>query len=329
MTEKTYVFGNDGNNNGYQNGFDPNLLIGAMMGGGGFGGFGGGANWILPFLLFALWGNGGFGGFGGFGGRGGYGCNAAGIGFLSEQLNNDAGRELIMQAIQGNANAISQLASTLNCNVGELRTAINSVNTQICNLGNQVGMSTMQVIQAINAGDTALQSKLCDCCCSIKGAIQESNYLTERGFCNTNQTLAKGFSDLGYATQEQTCSIEKSIAASTQAILDGQRAAEMRDMQDKLDALREKNAQQAVILNNTQQTAQFAAMLAPIQADLADLKCNQVPVKKIACPETYVPINNSINATYGLIPTCGYGFGYGVGYNGWNNGNCCGNSLWG
>ena len=77
--------------------------------------------------------------------------------------------------------------------------------------------------------------------------------------------------------------------------------------------LREKNSQQAVILNNAQQTSQFAAMLAPIQADLAELKCNQVPVKKIACPETYVPVNNSINATYGL----GAGFG-------WNGG-----SLWG
>jgi hypothetical protein len=105
--------------------------------------------------------------------------------------------------------------------------------------------------------------------------------------------------------------------------MEGQRAAEMREMQDKLDALREKNAQQAVILNNTQQTAQFAAMLAPLQADLAELKCNQVPVKKIACPDTYVPVNNSINATYGLIPTyCGYGYGFPFGgnfCNGFNN----------
>ena len=58
-------------------------------------------------------------------------------------------------------------------------------------------------------------------------------------------------------------------------------------------------------------------MLAPIQADIADLKCNQVPVKKIACPDTYVPINNSINATYGLIPT----YGCGVGFGNWGNFN--------
>ena len=102
----------------------------------------------------------------------------------------------------------------------------------------------------------------------------------------------------------------------------------MRELQDKIDALREKNAQQAVVLNNAQQTSQFAAMLAPIAADLAELKCNQLPVKKIACPETYVPVNNAINATYGLVPTycgCGFGAGYGYGFPGWNNGG----SLWG
>jgi hypothetical protein len=99
----------------------------------------------------------------------------------------------------------------------------------------------------------------------------------------------------------------------------------MREMQDKIDALREKNAQQAVVLNNAQQTAQFQAMLAPIASDLAELKCNQVPVKKIACPEQYVPVNTGISAQYGLIPTgCGYPFGFPFSAWGGSNG-----SLWG
>lgn len=323
MESKTYVF--DGNNGG-QGGVGSDLLTGAMLGGGGFGGFGG-ANWLLPFLLFALWGNNGWGNGFGFGNRGGYGggCgNAAGFGFISDQLNNDAGRELIMQAIQGNATAISQLSSTLNCSTSEIRTAINGISTQLCNLGSQMGMNTMQVIQAINAGDTSLQSKLCDCCCDLKGAIADSKYATERGFCSTNQALTQGFSSVAYETQRQTCDIEKAIANSTSQILEGQRAAEMRELQDKLDAAREKNAQQAVILNNAQQTSQFAAMLAPIQADLAELKCNQLPVKKIACPDQYIPVNASVNATYGLIPTCGYGYG---GFSPW--GGNCGTFSWG
>lgn len=315
---KTYVFGNDGN--GYQNGFDPNFLIGAMMGGGGgFGGFGGG-NWLLPFLLFALWGNNGWGGFGGFGGnRGGNGCCGGfngGIGFLSDQLNNDAGRELIMQAIQGNSTAISQLASTLNCNVGELRTALNGISTQICNVGNQIGMSTMQVVQAINAGDTALQSKLADCCCQTQKAILESNYLTERGFCNTNQIMTKGLSDIGYAFRDQTCELEKSGNANTQAII------------AKLDAIEDSRkdrelAEKDRVIATLTARSERQAELQPIYNALQEIQCNQPPVKKISCPEQYVPINNGINATYGLIPTgycgCGYGFPFGNFVNGFNN----------
>ena len=313
---KTYVFGQDGN----QNGFGNDFLTGALLGGGGFGGFGGGANWILPWLLFALWGNNGWGGFGGFGGnRGGNGCCGGfngGIGFLSDQLNNDAGRELIMQAIQGNATAISQLASTLNCSVGDLNNALNSISTQICNLGNQVGMSTMQVIQAINAGDTALQSKLADCCCQTQKAILESNYLTERGFCNTNQILAKGFSDLGYADAQQTCELKQTANANTAAII------------AKLDAIEDSRkdrelAEKDRMIASLTARSERQAELQPIYSALQEIQCNQPPVKKISCPEQYVQLNSGINATYGLIPTgycgCGYGFPFGNFVNGFNN----------
>lgn len=312
---KTYVFGQDGN----QNGFGSDFLTGALLGGGGFGGFGGGANWLLPWLLFALWGNNGWGGFGGFGGnRGGNGCCGfnGGIGFLSDQLNNDAGRELIMQAIQGNTTAISQLASTLNCNVGELRTALNSISSQLCNVGNQIGMSTMQIIQAVNSGDNAILSKLCDCCCDLKSAILESNYLTERGFCNTNQILARGFSDIGYSFRDQTCELEKASNANTQAII------------AKLDAIEDSRkdrelAEKDRVIATLTARSERQAELQPIYNALQEIQCNQPEVKKISCPTQYVPVNNAINATYGLIPTgycgCGYGFPFGNFVNGFNN----------
>lgn len=291
-------------------GIDSSYLMGLMSGnnnGGFFGNNGGFQDIIALIVIAAIFGNGNFG----FGNNG----NNA----------NSAERELIANMIQRNGVDLNQLASSLNCSVGQINNAIGQVASQICNLSNQVGTSSMQIINSIQAGNSALASQLASCCCETQKAILESNYLTERGFCNTNQILSRGFSDIGYATRDQTCSIEKAIAASTESILAGQRNAEMRDMQDKIDALREKNAQQAVMLNNAQQTSQFAAMLAPIQADLAELKCNQVPVKKIACPEQYVPLNTGINATYGLIPTCGYGFGN-FGFGGWN-GNY--GNLWG
>lgn len=323
---KTYVFGNDANagSNGLlasilpslqQRGIDTSYLMGLMSGnnnGGFFGNNGGFQDIIALIVIAAIFGNGNFG-FGGWGNNG----NGA----------NSTEREMIMSAIQRNGVDISQLASSLNCGIGRIDDAIGQVAASICSLGNQMGQNTNQIITALMQGNNALTSQLASCCCDLKQLVSESNYLTERGFCNTNQIMTKGFSDLGYATQQQTCSIEKAIADSTRQVLEGQRAAELREMQDKMDALREKNAQQAVILNNAQQTAQFQAMLAPLANDLAELKCNQVPVKKIACPEQYVPLNTSVNATYGLIPTyCGYG-GFAP-FGGWNN--CNGSAFsWG
>lgn len=312
---KTYVFGNDANAGSnsllasilpslQQRGIDTSYLMGLMSGnnnGGFFGNNGGFQDIIALIVIAAIFGNGNFG----FGGWGNNGNNA-----------NSTEREMIMSAIQRNGVDLSQLANSLNCSVGRIHDAIGEVSTQICNLAGQQGLSFQQVINSIQAGNCAITNQIASCCCDLKQAIGQ-----------TNVALERGFSSVAYETQRQTCDIEKAIASSTSQILEGQRAAEMRDMQDKLDALREKNAQQAVILNNAQQTAQFQAMLAPLANDLAELKCNQVPVKKIACPEQYVPLNTSVNATYGLIPTyCGYG-GFAP-FGGWNN--CNGSAFsWG
>lgn len=299
---KTYVFGNEGANNSLlasilpalQNrGIDTGYLMG-MLGNNNNGGLFGGRGFediIALIIVAAIFGNGNGFGFGG-------------------NNQNSTEREMLMSAIQRNGTDLSQLAQTLGCSNSRVLDAIGQVSTQLCNFAGQNGLSFQQVINSIQSGNCAITNSIANCCCDLKQAI-----------AGVNVGLERGFSSVAYETQRQTCDIEKAIASSTSQILEGQRAAELREMQDKMDALREKNAQQAVILNNAQQTAQFSAMLAPIAADLAELKCNQVPVKKIACPETYVPVNNSINATYGLIPTyCGYGFPYGGNFcNGFNN----------
>lgn len=280
-----------------QRGIDPAYISGLMNNNGG--GFFGNNAWegiIALIVVAAIFGNGNGGGL--FGG----GNN-----------NNNAEREMLMSAIQRNGTDLSQLAQNIGCSNSRLQDAIGQVSTQICNFAGQNGLSFQQVINSIQAGNASIASQLCQCCCDLKGAIKDVAIGQERGFAS-----------VAYETQRQTCDIEKAIAASTSQIMEGQRAAELRNLQDKLDSLREKNAQQAVILNNAQQTSQFAAMLAPIQADLAELKCNQVPVKKIACPETYIPVNRSVNEVYGLMPNCGYGFN---GFGAW--GGNCNNFAWG
>lgn len=154
--EKTYVFGEGAGNNGIlsllgpmlsQRGVDPNVLL-AMQGRNNDGfGEGGWFIWVI-FLFFLM----------GWGGNG-FGNNGAGG--LGNQLNNDYGREMLLQAINGNGNAISQLATTLNCDINAVQSAINSVQSQIQSVGNQLEMRELQnKIDALREDKSALINQL-------------------------------------------------------------------------------------------------------------------------------------------------------------------------
>lgn len=322
---KMYYFGNEGANNNLlasilptlQNkGVDTGYLLGMLNNGNNGGLFGGrGFEDIIALIIVAaIFGNGNFG-FGGFGGNGG------------NVVSSTAEREMLLSAIQRNGVDLSQLASTLNCSVGRLDDAIGQVATQICNLTGQVGMSSQQIINSVQFGNSQLANQIANCCCDLKSSLASCCCDIQRDIATSTAATTRGFADVGYALRDQTCNIEKAIAASTSQILEGQRAAEMRELQDKLDAAREKNSQQAVILNNAQQTAQFSAMLAPIAEDLASIKCKLPKTEVVNVQPEYVPINRGVNISYAPYYCGGYNAFGGYGWNGFNGG--CGNSLWG
>lgn len=142
------------------NAIDPNLLL-ALNNNGGFGG----NNWIWILFLWLIWGANGWGN-NGFGG----GFNN-GAGFLSNQMNNDTGRELLMNAIQGNRESINSLANLLNTEVNTVQNGIFTLNNAITSVGTQVGMSGLQIQNAIQSGNSELASQICQCCCENRLAI--------------------------------------------------------------------------------------------------------------------------------------------------------------
>ena len=126
------------------NKMDPNLVAALMNGRNNQDQFGGANGWWLWIIvLFWLWGGRGFGN--GFGGNGND-CCANG---LPAQLNNDYGRELLMQAIQGNRSAIDQISNALNCSTSQLQNAICNVQGAIDKVAGQVGMTSQAVINAV------------------------------------------------------------------------------------------------------------------------------------------------------------------------------------
>ena len=291
--EKTYVFDSASGSNiisalapMLQNrGIDPSVLA-LMNNNDGFGNNGGW--WIWIFFLAMMW-----GGWGGRGFGGGYGD---GTGFLASQLNNDYGRDVLLQAINGNANAITQLASTLNCDVNTIQSTLCSLGTQVQSVGNAVGLSGQQIINAIQAGNASIASQLASCCCDVKGAI------TTQGYENR------------LATIDQTATLAGKIDAQTTLINDKFCALEMREMQNKIDSLRDEKL---ALQNNISQRAQneyIASSLYPISTALTELRAD-FDCFKSHLPSTItlpysnaVAVPNCVAAQYGFGPYGGFGF---------------------
>lgn len=302
---RTIVFGNEGNSSLnsllpflQQRGIDPAYLAGLM--GNNNGGFFGNNAWegiIALIVVAAIFGNNGNGGI--FGGGN----------------NNSAEREMLMSAIQRNGTDLSQLAQTIGCSNGRLQDAIGQISTQICNFAGQNGLSFQSVINSIQSGNAALASQLCQCCCDIKGAIKDVAIGQERGFSN-----------VAYETQRQTCDIQNTIKDSTAQILAGQAAIEKRELQREIATLQDEK--QTYKLGNmmAQANAPLAAAINALQSDVDGIKCRLPKTEVIPATPDYVQVNRSINIPYG--PYCGYGAGFGFG-TGWNNGLCGNSSLWG
>ena len=306
---KTYVFGSDGMSgaNGIlsmlaplmqKSGVDPNVLL-ALRNNDGFGGSSG--SWFLWILvLLVLF-------------RGGYGCGGDCIG---SQINNTYGRDLLMQAVNGNGNAIGQLASTLNCSTSQIQSAIGTVMSSVQSVGNSVGLTGQQTINAIQAGNATLAAQLSQCCCDNKLAIcQQTNALTGR-IDQLANGITQGFSATAYETASQTCSLQNTIkdsgTANTNAILAKLDSMENAAKQSKIDALLEKNAALTAQLSNEHQTANIAAMLSPIQCELNAIKAAQ-PSTATVPYQPFVAVPNCIAAQMGL-----YGTGFNYGGNIWS-----------
>ena len=281
-------------NRGNQSSLDPNVLFASMMNGNN--GFGGNGNWmwvVFLFFLYPLMRNGGF-----WGNNDG---NPGNIGSLGNLVNNDSGRELLMQAINGNANALRDLAAMLNTSTSSIQQAICGVNNSITQLSGQVGMSGQQIINAIQLGNQSLAAQLAQCCCDLRTAVTTGNYENQIATLNQtntlqsgqnfiNRSIERGFSDTAYAFRDQTCKLGSDIQNSTQQIKDATTAQtnaiiskldsmERTGLMDKIDAQREMistlktNANIAAQNAATQQA--IAAATAPLAAQLAEIKCAQ------------------------------------------------------
>ena len=288
---------------------DVNSLLPLLMCNGGLGG----GNWvwiIFLFFLYPLMRNGGL--FGNAGKNGG-GC----LGPLANMVSNNDGRDLLMQAINGNGAATQRLASMFGTKVDMIQAAIAQVNNGITQVGCKIDSSTGALLNAGTQNTMSLAQQLATCCCNLKSAITDSAHQSQletlrqtdaikESVGDVNSAVTRGFADVGYALRDQTCSLDKSIDGVGDRIIAKLDASEKAAMQDKINALQTQlttEHQSGVIAQ------QIAAAVNPIAQAVNEIKCAQ--------PQTVTVPYQPFQA----IPNC-VAYQYGM----YNNGNL--NGFW-
>lgn len=293
---------------------DPAALMAMMNNNYGFGG--NGAWWIWIILLFFCW--------GGFGGNG-FGRGASDASRLASELNTDANTNLLMQAINGNKEAISSLSNTLNCDFNSVTAALNNINSGVNQISCDVKLSSCEVINAITSGNAALASKLAECCCNTQRSIDSVNlnltkmsYEDQLAMCNQTNTLVN-------TMNQNTLSLRDSNLANTQAILQKIDNFENIYRQDKMDRLTSENLALKGQISQANQNQYIAATVqantAPIvnrlnslQSDVDGIKCKlpntvSVPYPQLAVYNPEIARAAAYGAfageNYGLNTQCG------------------------
>lgn len=303
---KVFMFPDGGTR---QTSSDVNSLLPLLMCNGGFGG----GNWIwiiFLFFLYPLMRNGGL-----FGNMGQNGGNC--LGPLTNMVNNNDGRDLIMQAINGNGAAVQRLATMFGTKVDMIQSAICQVNNSVAQVGCKIDSSTGALLNAGTQNTMTIANQLATCCCNLKNAITESAHQSQletlrqtdaikESVGGVGNAVTRGFSDVGYALRDQTCNLDKSIGVVGDRIIARLDASEKSAMQDKINALQTQlttEHQSGVIAQ------QIAAAVNPIAQAVNEIKCAQ--------PQTVTVPYQPFQA----VPNC-IAYQYGM----YNNGNL--NGFW-
>lgn len=203
---------------------------------------------------------------------------------LASQLNTDTNTSLLMQAIQGNKDAISSLSNTLNCDINAVQTALNTINTSVSQIACDTKLASCEVINAITSGNANLASQLANCCCQTQRSIDSVNLnLTQMNadnrlsICQQTNTLqnaiTSGFNNLLTDNANKFNVIGAKIDAQTQIINDKFCQLEMREMQNKIDTLRDEKQGYQLSALTQQQTQNLVNQLRPCPVP-AYLTCN-------------------------------------------------------
>ena len=237
-------------------------------------------------------------------------------GFISNQISNDSGRELLMNAItsQGEAGraATQNLATMIGQDFNLVNGAIASIQGGISSLALQQAVSVPQLMNSILSGDQSILTKLGECCCENRLAI-----------CQQTNAIQSDIAGVRTAIEAKSAADQPAMCQQTYTLSDTMNKGILA-LDNKIDAL-ESNRKDREITALTAKVAQLESQnfttgvvgsaVAPINAalnalakEVDDIKCKQPSTVSVQYPNLV-----AMNATpYVGGFGAGYGYGYGV-----------------
>ena len=286
-----YAYGNNGLFGGSGSGFGAGIL-GGLLGGLIWGGLGNGFGW-----------------------GGGWGGNNGAAASLGAQATANNNAETILRAIDGTDSDVRLLATTLNTDVNTVKQNLATIQNGLTQISGQTGLSAQQIINAIQQGDASLASQLCQCCCEMRQLTVEQGYQNQIATLNQTNQLGSAINGSGQRTVDAIADLKTTMVKEFCDVKE-------REMQEKINTQSDIITQLRNEADNARQTNQIAAMLAPLQRDIDDIKCKQPSTATVTYPNLV-----AVNATpyvsggyyqggFGNGNYFGPGWGFGGGFGG-------------
>lgn len=228
----------------------------------------------------------GIGGFlgsalGNFFGGNGLGGNNAAAAALGAQATANNNTELLRAAISSNGEQSRQAIQTVSTMLGQdfatTSAQFTALNGILSNMAIQNATTPLQIVNAIVSGNKDLAAQFASCCCENKLLVTSQGYENQLATMNQTNQLGSAINGSGQRTVDAIADLKSTMISEFCA-------ARERDMAEKIEAQGNIITQLRGQLDNDRQTAQFQAMLAPIQQQVNSIAAKQVNTVPVQWP---------------------------------------------
>ncbi len=241
-------------------------------------------------------------------------------------VNGNEGRQYLAEIMNGRFDNLNTLAQMMNTSIEGIKSTIFGLQNSITEVSGQIGMSSLQTINAIQAGNTSILSKLCECCCENRLAIANQTAALQSQLAandaNVRLQLAQLDGSDKLAICQQTNTLQNQAERDTNSILNaiaGQNTLitkefcdlKERELQTKIDTQGDIITQLRNQISNDKQTLQFNAAFHALDDKIDAIAAKQPNTVPVQWPNLV-----GVNAT----PYIGQGFYPGGNFGGWGSG---------